>query len=262
MLELADWLSTLDRSRFKSPMARSGSRYMFLPPKIIMATLYTAEIAAYGKYTSEVLRRYAAKHGYRTLIQLSTLDESRPPSWSKIRLLERAFESKPRCQWVMWVDADALIVEHHMQLTEFLDDDADFIISDDSPHGLLCAGVFFARNCHAVKELLRRAYAKRQFIHDRLWEQLAIAETVRKGVPGLRVKIISRRKFNSFAEEYQAGDFIVHYAGRSHAERVRELRRRATLILHPPPRIFGQTPMIAIFSRRSIPTMNTACPTI
>lgn len=131
----------------------------------------------------------------------------------------------------MWVDADALILRHDIPLTEFLDDDADFIGGDDSPNELLNMGVFFVRNCPGVAELFRRAYAKTEYTHHPWWETLAVMETIREGVPGLRVKVVPRRLFNCYPHEFCEGDFAIHFAGRSHAERTRELRRYAAPLL-------------------------------
>ncbi len=203
--------------------------------RITLATLYTPEIAAYGALTTRVLCQYAARHGYRTLTRSTTINRRRPPSWSKVPLILRAFAAESPCEWLMWVDADALILRHEIPLTAFLDDAADFIVADDSPSGLLNAGVFFARNCQPVTELLRRAYKKAHLIHHPWWEQAAITETIREGVPGLRVKIVPRHFFNAFAGAYREEDFVIHFAGVSHAERIEAIGRRAAPILSPMP---------------------------
>ncbi len=98
--------------------------------------------------------------------------------------------------------------------------------------------VFFVRNCPAVDELLRRAYAKTHLLHHAWWEQAAIIETIREGVPGLRVKIVPRHLFNAFACDYREEDFMIHFAGLSHAERIKAIRRRAAPILFPMPNHF------------------------
>jgi hypothetical protein len=93
------------------------------------------------------------------------------------------------------------------------------------------SGVFLARNCDAVQELFRRAYAKTHLHGAEIMDQAAITEVLRERVPGLRVKIVPRRLFNSFAFEYEPGDFVIHFAGRSHAERTREIPRRSKSVL-------------------------------
>jgi hypothetical protein len=199
--------------------------------RVTLTTLYTPEIAAYGARTTAVLCQYAARHGYRTLTQATRLDTNRPPSWSKILLINQAFAADPPCEWAMWVDADALILRHEIPLTEFLDDSADLIVGEDSPYSLLNMGVFFVRNCPAVAMLFRRAYAKTEYIDHPWWEQAAVIEAIREGVPGLRVKIVPRRLFNGHPDEFREGDFAIHFAGRSHAERVLELGRLAARLL-------------------------------
>jgi hypothetical protein len=68
-------------------------------------------------------------------------------------------------------------------------------------------------DCPAVLHMFRRAYAKEQYTHHSLWEQLALAEALRECSDSVRLRVVSRRLLNSFAGEYQKGDFIIHYAG-------------------------------------------------
>jgi len=202
--------------------------------RITVGTLFTPQIASYGEASAQVLRSYAAHHGYRTVIETDVIDRQRPPHWSKIRLIERTFAKHPTCEWFFWIDADALIMRTDVPLSTLLDDEADFIVGDD-PYEPLNTGVFLIRNCRAAKALLRRAYAKTQYLGHHPFEQAAITEVLRERVPGLRVKVVPGRLFNSFAEQYQPGDFVMHFAGRGHAERVREIPARAATVLHPPP---------------------------
>jgi len=82
------------------------------------------------------------------------------------------------------------------------------------------SGVFLVRNCPAALEMLRRAYAKVQYIHHLWWEQLALAEALRECGDRLRSRVVSRRLLNAFPDEYRKGDFIVHYAGCSLKEKL------------------------------------------
>ncbi len=207
------------------------------PEQITLATLHTPEIAAFGRWSTRVLKEYARRHGYKVLAKDTPLDAARPASWSKIPLTLKAFEDDS-CQWLFWLDADALITRFDVPLTAFVDDDADFIVADDSPHSLLNMGAFLIRNCPATRELMRRAYEKTEFLHHHWWEQPAIVDTIQRGVRGLRVKIVPRGLFNSFAPEYQEGQFVIHFAGASFAERRAGIRRRAVSLLHPLTRVF------------------------
>jgi hypothetical protein len=61
--------------------------------------------------------------------------------------------------------------------------------------------------------MLRRAYAKVEYVHHPWWEQLALAEALRESGDAVRARVVRRRLLNAFPDEYRKGDFIVHYAG-------------------------------------------------
>jgi hypothetical protein len=50
---------------------------------------------------------YADKHGYHLYNESDMLDQSRPPSWSKIVAVERLLREE-NCTWVFWLDADTV----------------------------------------------------------------------------------------------------------------------------------------------------------
>jgi hypothetical protein len=181
--------------------------------RIAVATLYTPEIADIGVLTSEVLCAYAARHGYAALIATRLIDESRPASWSKLLLVEHYLARTPSCEWVMWIDADAVVTNPAQKVEDLIDQEVDFLAAEDLPPSPINLGVFLVRNCPAALDLLRRAYAKVQYIHHPWWEQPAVAEALRESGARLRSRVVSRRLFNSFAGEHQEGDFILHFAG-------------------------------------------------
>ncbi len=223
---------------FRSPDGRVHASSPIAPSRITLATLFTPEIAEYGEWSASVVRMYAERHGFKVEIRNDRLDKDRPASWSKLVLLEEIFDRDPECEWIMWIDADAVILQPEVNMARWIDDAFDFIVADDSPLSLFNNGVFFVRNRGPVRELLRRAYAKEQYLHHHFWEQAALQEVVREGLPGLRVKIVPRHLFNSFAKEFGETSFIAHFAGESHDVRTREIRRLVSKIWYPMPMPF------------------------
>jgi hypothetical protein len=181
--------------------------------KVAVATLYTPEIADYGWLTSQVLTAYARRHGYHPVISTATMDPARPPAWSKLVLIQRYLARNPSCEWLLWIDADALITNPAIRVESLASEGVDFLVAEDCPPSPINTGVFLVRNCPAALDLLRRAYAKVQYIHHPWWEQPAVAEALRESGARLRSRVVSRRLFNSFAGEHQEGDFILHFAG-------------------------------------------------
>jgi GR25 family glycosyltransferase involved in LPS biosynthesis len=180
---------------------------------IAIGTLYTPEIAELGNLTSKVLREYAERHGYTAVIATSRIDISRHPVWSKVVLVERYLTENPACEWMMWIDADAVVTNPEKRLEELCDKTIDFLVAQDLPPSPINAGVFFMRNCPATIDLLRRTYAKTQYLNAAWREQTALYEAWCESAETVRSRIVPRRLFNAFAFEHQKGDFIKHFPG-------------------------------------------------
>jgi hypothetical protein len=192
---------------------RSRQRIAPNQPRFAMATLYTADFAELGKLTSRALRAYAKERGYDALVATGSLDLTRPPSWSKLLLVERYLATNPCCTWIMWIDADAVIANPAKRLEDLIDDSFDFLAAVDLSGCAINAGVFLMRNCSATLEMIRCAYAKVQYIHHTWWEQLALNEALRECSDTVRSRVVSRHLLNAFPDEYRKGDFIIHFAG-------------------------------------------------
>lgn len=71
------------------------------------------------------LQQYADKHGYRFVDSSHLIDTSRPPAWSKIKAVQALLRggssnSNKQCEWVMWLDADILIMNSNILLESIL----------------------------------------------------------------------------------------------------------------------------------------------
>ncbi|HWY89019.1 MAG TPA: putative nucleotide-diphospho-sugar transferase [Gemmataceae bacterium] len=179
---------------------------------LAIATLYTPEIAELGLLTSQAMRAYAERHGYTAVVGRSQLGFSRHPYWSKVVLIEHYFSNNPSCKWLMWMDTDVVITNPEKRLEDFLERDVDFLVAED-PGTPINSGVFMVRNCAATIYLLRRAYAKTQYLTHPTPEQMALSEALHESGTTVNTRVVSRRLFNSFAKEHRKGDFIIHFAG-------------------------------------------------
>ncbi len=191
-----------------------------IPPKIAIATLYTPEIADFASITAAENKRYAESQGYQFYCELKTLDPTRHPAWSKIILVKRILTESPDCEWVFWIDADALITNHDRRLEEFIRDDADFIVGaeaqvanhESSP---INTGTFLLRNGPEAIKFLDAAYGMTQYIAHRWWDQLALYTAAK--TTGIKHAFVAQRLFNSFRgdmrENWQPGDFVAHFTG-------------------------------------------------
>lgn len=179
-------------------------------PCISLLTLYTDEIAHYAAPVADAKEQYCAAHGYTFVRATASLDTSRPPAWSKILLIERYLEDHPECQWVVWIDADAVIMHTETPLEAFLDDRYDLVVGTDDQW--VNTGVFFLRNSAAARRFLRQVYSRTEHTHHPFWEQAAMHDLLREGVHGLSVHVVPSAPFNAYPSTYTEGDFILHFA--------------------------------------------------
>src|SRR5437868_4385335 len=82
-----------------------------------------------------------------------------------------------------------------------VDESIDFLAAEDQSACAINAGVFLVRNCPAALDMLRRAYAKVQYIDHPWWEQVALAEALREAGDMVRSRVVRRRLLNAFPHE-------------------------------------------------------------
>ena len=222
---------------------------------ISLVTLVTDNLP-YKEATVSNKKSYCEKHGYKLKFFSETLDDSRPPSWNKIKALETvmgehedtpnwAFSSLPN-EWMMWIDADAFIMNDEIKLDSIIDDEFDLIIAVDG--FTINAGVFLLKNTSNSKHFLKEVYEKDWAVSHPWWEQAAIIEYMNEP-NSLKVKTVSQKEINTYPSittensaksgkewtrtrnelfffnkersdkgTYEEGDFILHFAGFSSQE--------------------------------------------
>jgi len=163
-------------------------------------------------------KKYCQKHGYDFISCNENLDPSRHPAWSKVLLIQQAFK-RPDCKWVVWLDADTLIMNQGIPLENFIDEKYDLIIAHDFEG--INSGVMFFRNCEWSKIFLDKVYTHTEFLNHKWYEQLGIVAETNKSENTIHIKDVPQRLFNSYPVEtknsltstYQNGDFLIHFAG-------------------------------------------------
>lgn len=138
--------------------------------------------------------------------------DQRAPTFGKIKLTLAACRTRPD-YWVLWSDADALIVNQTVPLEDIIDDAYDIMLTVDWL--MINAGVILFKCSDWAKRFLERVYAAREFDSARALDQSAFQHFF-DTEPGMdeRLKRIPKHAINVYAEEYRAGDFLVHMAGK------------------------------------------------
>ena len=177
--------------------------------RIAVVTMHTPEISDYANISLINKAKYCDRHHYDLIVSPVSLDESRPPAWSKIKLLQRHLASY---DWVFWADADSIIMNPFIRLERFVDPDFELIITADK-FGMN-SGMFFLKNAATSAQFLNLVYDQSQFVNHDFWEQAAIHHLFNTQQAVIRPRVLPQREFNSYLANYQPGDFIIHFAGK------------------------------------------------
>jgi hypothetical protein len=207
---------------------------------------------------------YAEKYGYYLFDGSVHIDPSRPPAWSKIKaaqyLLEQRMTSTTEedgtksssstspppflCDWVMWADADTVIMNSDVRIQDFLpaDPTKDLLVAPDKGGGYN-SGVFFLRNTAWSRQFLQDWWNMEDFVRPpglSLSGDNNAMKALLASMPDFHDHVLAppRCTFNSFASfltlgeslqvmdhlqeqpwymdvgHYHKGDFIAHAAGK------------------------------------------------
>ncbi len=137
--------------------------------------------------------------------------DDRAPTFGKIKLALAACAGRDD-YWLLWTDADALVVNQSVPLTRLVDDAYDILASKD--WFMLNAGVLLLRCSAWNVAFLSRVYAASQFDNAVALDQSALAEFMDAPDAAPHVKWLPKWAMNVYTEEYRPGDFLVHLAGK------------------------------------------------
>jgi len=166
-------------------------------------------------------KRYSQRHGYDFIYQKTSLDPSRTPNWSKIRLVQSLL---PKYDWVLWLDADLIIMDLEKPLTNWIDPNYSLIICEEVIGGLN-SGVFCIKDTPLMNQFLTEVYGRANRTSRPDSDQTSLREVLDRG-PHYQseTKILPQKTINSFAPEavlhetidflpgtYTPGDFLVHF---------------------------------------------------
>jgi mannan polymerase II complex MNN10 subunit len=185
---------------------------------------------------------YASKHGYRLFDESDRVDTSRPPSWSKIIATHRLLTHED-CEWVVWLDADTIIMNSEIAIEEFLpcSQGHDLLVTRDDGGGYN-AGAWVMRKSDWSIQFLESWWGLKSYVKPPGLSKSGDNDALKhllSTLPDLEdhVLVPPRCTFNSFARAvwpahyataqrklttspwyqhegyYHQGDFIAHVAG-------------------------------------------------
>ena len=201
------------------------------PPRICIATLADGdgEWVKLSRLTFPNKRAYAEKHGYGFVAETQVFHEKggdgkdkpdRPAPWTKIPLILRLMSEY---NWIFWTDADAVITNPEIKLESLIGEDCDFIVGSDQ-NGMN-TGHFLIKSTEESWRFLRESWEREHLTNDGCFEQAAMGEWLRANVAHfekktkgdkppamdrLTMKVVDQRVMNSYPNNWQPGDFVLH----------------------------------------------------
>jgi hypothetical protein len=164
-------------------------------------------------------KEYCKRHNYDFLFcGEECFDQSRPPSVSKLIAIKNNLNNY---DFLLWIDADAAIVNPELRLEELfephLDCGNDLIITRDAANNIN-AGVFLLRNCAWSYALIDKLWNMAEFLNHPWWENGALIKLYdSSNEDRTHIKIIDNNelRINCFTQlsDYKKGDFIIHFEG-------------------------------------------------
>ena len=168
---------------------------------------------------------YAAKYNYSFGLPSgagSYIHFVEPASWGKLVLAMDLFKSDDPPDYILWIDADAIITNFNLSISDVLStiggENYDFIVAADrSPETLNC-GIFILRNTAWTLNFMERILAASKDQQTRthgLWEQNAVLQIFQQNAYDEKQHILiakPRHFLNAFSkfQEWRWGDWIVH----------------------------------------------------
>eukprot|EP00168_Porphyra_purpurea_P014880 TRINITY_DN4395_c0_g1_i1.p2 TRINITY_DN4395_c0_g1~~TRINITY_DN4395_c0_g1_i1.p2 ORF type:complete len:177 (-),score=63.47 TRINITY_DN4395_c0_g1_i1:287-817(-) len=144
-----------------------------------------------------------------------SIDTERRATFGKLHLARAACVSRPN-GWLLWSDADAMVVNQSVPLEALIDDAVDFMVTADWL--MVQAGVFLVKCSEWGLALLAAAEEDRQFDRASALDQSALQAVLDGHVqlPGAagatpvsaHVRWLPKRVLDVYAEEYVPGDFF------------------------------------------------------
>lgn len=131
-----------------------------ISPKIVVCQFYTPEVS-YGEYSEKINRRYCEKNNYEYFVEkdrekiLSKL-EGRSWTWYKPHLIKDVFDTFESCEYVLFLDIDAIFCNENRRIEDFLISDFSILMTEDYGPSLVNAGVMLIKKDEFSKDFMTK----------------------------------------------------------------------------------------------------------
>jgi hypothetical protein len=195
--------------------------------RIAVLTLAIGEeykkVVKYGIRTKE---EYCKRHGYALHSDEDIYVKERPIPWSKIKLIQRYMNPVEHYDFIVWIDADTLIMNPNIKLENIIREhfrpEVDFLTTRDNG-ACINTGVWFIRNTEYARRIIQDVWDDVESINSRYFEQTAFEKFWVSNHLNLKdfsvvLPADGQKEFNCSRMFYKHGMFICHFLGLSKLE--------------------------------------------
>lgn len=172
--------------------------------KIAVIQIYNNNIKEYAEYSRMINSIYALKHGYEYIswdYDLVPLEYS--VYYNKIAAIYQTIKSDINFEWVLYLDADAIITNQSIKLEDIIAkyQDKEIIMAQDL-NGKN-NGVILIKNTPIMADYLQDCYTNRNFFHSKTPEQAAMFVIVEQDKYKEKIGWETMQFFNAYLFKYK-----------------------------------------------------------
>lgn len=149
--------------------------------------------------------------------------------------------------WILWADCDVLITNFSIQLESLVDSAFDLIIANDCNEWNV--GVFLLQNSPGGRAYMEHVWKLRDKYQDQNWQEQQAMIDLREEYAS-KTKVVPQRTINAYDYaafttapwrttdplgndgQWQPGDFLLHWAGLTFDQRMKEAPRRLAEVMN------------------------------
>lgn len=161
----------------------------------------------WGKYSIEINKKYADKHGYDFVLVTKPYDKNVTHAWQKIPAM---LELLQKYEFVMYIDTDAIFYKQDRKIEGlFKKYHGDILVCSDEKNSnskyLVNGGVIIAKNSNKAKDILKFLWSLRYKYKEFAFEQWALSDIVKKEydqyIDSSIISVAPETEFNSIYSE-------------------------------------------------------------
>lgn len=184
--------------------------------KIVVCQFYTNNIS-YGEYTEKINSEYCKRNNYTYYVEkneslIKEKCKDRSFHWYKPHLVQNIIKDNPECEYILYMDMDAVFINHYRKIEEFISEGVSVLMTEDHGFCMVNTGVILFKNDQYTIEVLENWWHSGEELPEYKqkfwWDQSVIKPIFERLKDKSKFKIIPNHDFNS--RVFDKNKFIFH----------------------------------------------------